>query len=421
MGFLGILCLVALMFAFVERPSWLRSKKPPLYLGDPPPLDPFVEELNYNMNAYVARYHRDHPSVFSTPVAEVRVLDVSPPAPEPTEPESPPVFFKPGEPQTFDDYDGQEHVTEYLAAAIRGLDPTQCAISPQCFIGFAGTGKTLLAKIVAETLRRRAEHLRLPKPAFIEAFPADLGDLDALDTLMGRVQQNPGCVLFIDEVHDLAGSHSLKLFLVLEERRYAARGSDYPVELPPFTFLAATTDFGAMHPALQRRFQRQQFKPATPEQLVEYVLRRGQKFPIARTVAERIVSRTKDSGAPWEAIELYEMAGTMARGRGSLRVDDQDVARVFELQGIDDLGLRWFDQRVVKVLFTSPRYRNAKGGRELVCYGASESDLCMMAQVDLEEYRRSIRPRLMTRGLLTMRPGYGQALTDKAVALYGTP
>lgn len=316
------------------------------------------------------------------------------------------------------EYDGQEHVTEYLEAAVNGLGPAEFAISPQCFIGFAGTGKTLLAKIVAETLRRRAERLGLPKPEFIEAFPADLGDLDALDTLMGRVQQNPGCVLFIDEVHDLTGPHSLKMYLVLEERRYAARGACNPVELPPFTFLAATTDFGAMHPALQRRFQRHQFKPATPAQLVEYVLRRGRKFPIARDVAERIVSRTKHSGAPWEAIELYEMASTMSRGRGAARVDDQDVDKIFDMQGIDDLGLRWFDQRVVKVLFTSPRYRNAKGGRELVCYGASESDLCMMAQIDLEEYRRSIRPRLMTRGLLTMRPGYGQALTDRAVSTY---
>jgi Holliday junction resolvasome RuvABC ATP-dependent DNA helicase subunit len=130
------------------------------------------------------------------------------------------------------------------------------------------------------------------------------------------------------------------------------------------------------------------------------------------------VSRTKYSGAPWEAIELYEMSATMARGRGSTRVDDQDVDRIFDLQGIDDLGLRWFDQRVVKVLLTSPRYRNAKGGRELVCYGASESDLCGMTQVDPEEYRRSIKPRLMARGLLTTRPGYGQALTDKAVSLY---
>ena len=315
-------------------------------------------------------------------------------------------------------YDGQEHVTEYLEAAVNGLGPAEFAISPQCFIGFAGTGKTLLAKITAETLRRRAERLGLPTPVFIEAFPADLGDLEALDALMLRVQQNPGCVLFIDEVHDLAGPHSLKLYLVLSERRYAENGGTSPRDLPPFTFLAATTDFGSMHPALQRRFQRHQFKPATPAQLVEYVLRRGRRFPIARDVAERIVSRTKYSGAPWEAIELYEMSATMARGRGSTRVDDQDVDRIFDLQGIDDLGLRWFDQRVVKVLLTSPRYRNAKGGRELVCYGASESDLCGMTQVDPEEYRRSIKPRLMARGLLMTRPGYGQALTDKAVSLY---
>jgi hypothetical protein len=57
-------------------------------------------------------------------------------------------------------------------------------------------------------------------------------------------------------------------------------------------------------------------------------------------------------------------------------------------------------------------------GRLLVCYGASEHNACMLAGVDKEEYRETIRPRLMSRGLLEVRPYYGQALTDRAVALY---
>lgn len=71
------------------------------------------------------------------------------------------------------------------------------------------------------------------------------------------------------------------------------------------------------------------------------------------------------------------------------------------------------------MLLTMPRYRNTKTGRELVCYGASESDLCGMAQIDSAEYRQSIKPRLMVRGLLTMRPGYGQTLAGREVAVYG--
>ncbi len=42
----------------------------------------------------------------------------------------------------------------------------------------------------------------------------------------------------------------------------------------------------------------------------------------------------------------------------------------------------------------------------------------MMANIDPDEYRNTIRPQLMTRGLLEMRAGYGQALTPKAIELY---
>ena len=62
-----------------------------------------------------------------------------------------------------------------------------------------------------------------------------------------------------------------------------------------------------------------------------------------------------------------------------------------------------------------------KGGiPEFVCYAASEHNACMLAGVDVEEYRETIRPRLMARGLLEVRPDYGQALTDRAVAVYGS-
>ena len=133
-------------------------------------------------------------------------------------------------------------------------------------------------------------------------------------------------------------------------------------------------------------------------------------------VAELIVGRTKHSGAPWESLEIYRMAVTMAKGRGADAVETPDVMEVFDMQEIDELGLRYLDRLIISTLFKQPRYRK---GDEFVCYGASESNVCMMANIDPDEYRNTIRPRLMTRGLLEMRAGHGQALTAKAVREYG--
>ena len=233
---------------------------------------------------------------------------------------------------------------------------------------------------------------------------------------MRRVMETPGSVVFIDEIHELLGAHTRKLYLVLEEGRYQFRGEPAPVRLPPVTLLGATTDYGALHPALKRRWIKHLFEPASPEQLVGYVQRRP--FPIATDVAWRIVERTKFSGAPWEALEVYRMAVTSARGRSASAVKDADVDRVFALQKMDALGLRWLDRRVIQALFGQPKYRRVKGENVFECYAASEQNTCTLAGVDKGEYREAIRPRLMTRGLLQVRPYYGQALTAKAVDTY---
>ena len=322
------------------------------------------------------------------------------------------VFFKPGEPETIQAYDGQHHITRFLESAIRGMAPDERSLEPQMFLGYPGSGKTLLAKVIANELRLRAAAVGNP-PEFIELFPGDLPDLEALDGVLQRVVDSPGSVLFFDEIHDLSNTVQLKLYLLLEESRYQFKGAPAPVELPPVTLLAATTDYGALHAAMKRRWHKHFFKPATPEQLVRYVTRRP--YPIDTPVAELIVSRTKHSGAPWEALEIYRMAVTMAKGRQATAVESADVVEVFDMQEIDELGLRYLDRLIISTLFKQPRYRK---GNEFVCYGASESNVCMMANIDPDEYRNTIRPRLMTRGLLEMRAGYGQALTPKAAELY---
>jgi Holliday junction DNA helicase RuvB len=337
--------------------------------------------------------------------------DVPPPDMDPP----PRIYFKPGEPQTFDEFAGQPHVIEQLRDAIAALDEHEQAIAPQIFLGYAGSGKTLLAKIVARELQARAELLGQPPVRLLEVFPADIPTVQALDQVMRQVEAHPGTVVFIDEVHGLEGVHSHKLYEVLENGRYKFEDEPYPVELPPVTLVAATTDWGALHPALQRRWTQHQFKPASPDELRNFVRRRP--FPITEPALEAIVRVTQLSGAPWEAIELYELARNAAKARRSTTIDTPDTERVFKLQEIDAQGLRWMDRKVIQVLLTQPK-KNAKG--MLMCYAASEANLCSLAGIDKEQYRTTIRPRLMSRGLLELRPYYGQALTAAAVATYQT-
>lgn len=357
------------------------------------------------------------------PVWQPPLVERLPPVIEVAPPDVPPVpgvYFKPGEPQSLTEYIGQDHVRDYLLAAIRGLAPEDTAIEPQLLMGFPGAGKTLLAKCVAAELQQRASHVGLPLPAFIEAFPADLPDVAAIDRLMRRVLEHPGSVLFIDEVHDLVGPHTRKLYLVLEEQRYLFQGDTTPTQLPATTLMAATTDQGGMHPALRRRWIKHHFRPAAPSDLVRIL--RYRPFPMESGVAEAIVERTKFSGAPWEALEVYRESVTFAKGRMASAVSGQDLQQVVARHDMDELGLRWTDRRVIDALLGSPRYQESKKeGRRLKCYGASENDVCLMSGIDKLEVREVVRPKLMVRGLLQIRAGVGMALTEAAVERYGTP
>jgi hypothetical protein len=61
----------------------------------------------------------------------------------------------------------------------------------------------------------------------------------------------------------------------------------------------------------------------------------------------------------------------------------------------------------------------APRGQTGVVYKASEAAVVSIAGVDPEYYRSVVKPKLMSRGFLTIRGG--QMLTDRAVALYAPP
>ena len=202
-----------------------------------------------------------------------------------------------------------------------------------------------------------------------------------------------------------------------ESRWQATEGlsSDDVRELPPTTLLAATTDWGLVHPALKRRWQTHQLKPASEEQLLKYV---SARVPITDSAAQLIVSRTKQSGAPWEGVQLAVMSHTSAKARQSAMTEDVDVNKIFTALEIDELGCRWQERKVMQVLFTQPRFKTVKKEPVFVAFAASEQNVVTLAGIDKAELRESCRPRLMSRGLLDIRPSYGQALTQRAVDLY---
>lgn len=328
-----------------------------------------------------------------------------------------PIHFAEGEPQRLEDYGGQDSIVQLLNDAIQALSPEEECLRPQMFAGWAGAGKTLLAKVVANELALRRTHSNKSPAPFLEFMPVSLQTVEALDALMRKVQEQPGSVVFLDEIHSIAGKeHFLKFYQVLEEGRYKFESEPTPVVMPPTTYLSATTDYGALTEAFKRRWSVHFFQPSTREQILTFLQRRSTfVYPAQSEALDFIVERTYYSGAPWEALQIYQWAKNAALAARKPEIERADVQRVYELFGVDSLGLRHVDRQVIAGIFKLTKTK-ANGEQH---YAGSESSVVNMARVDRGEFLATIRPRLLSRGLLEIRPYWGHTLTDKAVELYG--
>lgn len=324
------------------------------------------------------------------------------------------VVFKAHEPRRFAEFEAQPHIMRPLEAAVRALEPHERVISHRLLTGLPGRGKTLIARVLSNELQERALALGLDPLPYVETYAANLSSVDDFDAVAQTLLTAGGGIWFIDEIHVLPKDLATKLYILMEDGLYAFHGSVSPTPLPDVMLIGATTDYGSLHDALKRRFgEALMVRGLSPDELAQVIRRTS---TIDAGAVDLLVSRTHWSGAPWEAVALAREARTFAKADGRTLVEVRDVQTVFEIYEIDARGLRWTDRQVLAALYQRPRYRGKS--QELVCYAASEGDLCAVVGLDPEEYRATVKPRLLSRGFVEVRSGYGQALTPAGVAWY---
>lgn len=325
------------------------------------------------------------------------------------------IALKEDEPQELKDYQGQSAITTNLQLNLQAMRPEQRLLRHMLITGLPGFGKTLLAKLIARELQTRSLRLRLGPVEFVETYGANLNSVAALDQVVDRIRQASAVVWFIDEIHVMNIDMATKIYLLMEEGRYPFAGSLQPTELPPVMVIGATTDYGALHPALKRRFGEPFLMQPLPQEVLVSLAK--QLLPTASDSAVQLLAqRCKFSGAPHELKTLCYNVQVYADANRLSSINDKTVLQVCETWGIDEYGLRPIDRRVIQLLKERPRHRARDNA--LVGYGASEADICNLAGIDRSEFQKVIRPRLMSRNLISVRPGMGLALTDTALSWY---
>lgn len=320
-------------------------------------------------------------------------------------------------------YRGQEAAKDLLTLELTTLGRVHSRIKT-LLTGSAGTGKTTLAHIIMKMIGERQEDLGYESGPVFELMPAQVREKALLDQFMTTVARHPHAKVFIDEVHDLQNLEAL--FRVLQD------GDDlwYPLSdgqrLPvpgTISWIAATTDPGKLDSttggAMRRRMEPEIRLEEPDTEDLAHIIRDAGEQDFREVHPDAAYEIAERSLYPWQAKLLYSTALKVAESEESDMIAPAHAHRAFKLRDVDKNGLLKEDRAVIRALLGANGGKGIPVGsgknREYV-FKLSEQNVCSIAGVDQETYRKRVQPKLARLGLLTTRGA--QCLTDLAVEKY---
>ena len=246
-------------------------------------------------------------------------------------------------PPGFDDFKGQEKVTERLMLMVEAAQQRDDVLEHILLSGPPGLGKTTLANIIAHSTGTNLHTTSGPQ---IEKA----GDLAGILT---NIQK--GDILFIDEIHRLHPAIEEYLYPAMEDYRLDIIIDSGPsartiqLNLPKFTLVGATTRAGMLTSPLRSRFGLvNRLDYYTADQLAHIILRSA-KLLDASTQADGAAEIAKRSrGTPRIANNLLRWVRDFAQVRADGTITAPIANDALAMIEIDSDGLDEMDKRILE-------------------------------------------------------------------------
>ncbi len=305
-------------------------------------------------------------------------------------------------PRSFEEFVGQNKITENLRVFIQAAKQRGEALDHVLFCGPPGLGKTTLAHIIAFEL---GAEIKVTSGPVLERP----GDLAAILTNIGEKS-----ILFIDEIHRLPRIAEEILYPALEEYQLDIIIGQGPgartlkLNLPRFTLVGATTRTGLLTSPLRDRFGViNRLDYYHPEHLEKILLRSARilNVELKDDAASEIAQRSRST--PRIANRLLRRVRDFAQVRGSGVIEKGITKEALKAMDVDEKG---FDDMDRKLLLTiMEKFSGGPVGLDT---------LAASLQEEKDTIEDVYEPFLLQEGFIE-RTSRGRLATDLAYAHFG--
>jgi Holliday junction DNA helicase RuvB len=300
-------------------------------------------------------------------------------------------------PKTLLEYIGQEQVKANLHIFLEAARQRSESIEHVLLYGPPGLGKTTLAHIIAHEMRA---------PIKVTSGPAieRAGDLAAILTNL-----EPGCILFIDEIHRLNKVIEEVLYPAMEEYALDLVIGKGPsartlrLELPRFTLIGATTRYHLLSGPLRNRFgATHRLNFYTPLEMGKIVARSAKllNLPLDEGATQEIAVRSR--ATPRVANRLLKRVRDYVQVKGGGKVTAELSKAALDQLAVDPVGLDDLDRQILRVII-----EKFKGGP------VGLNSVAAALQEEMGTIEEIYEPFLMQLGFLARTPR-GRVVTEAA-------
>lgn len=292
-------------------------------------------------------------------------------------------------PFSLNDFIGQKNVIQNLKITTTVNKKQNKVLPHMLFYGPPGLGKTTLAEIVASEMGVN----------FIGIEGISLGDKQSILKVVENIRE--GTIVFIDEIHRMSSQMSEIWYKVMENYSIDLIDDDgvHKIDIPKFTTIGATTDFGMLLKPFRDRFQHTfELKPyvASDIQKIIKVLEPNISDEISLKLSNISQNTPRIAKSYLKAVKEYAYFY-----RDSHIPNQEDFDTLKRLKELTNLGLTSSQVRLLEALSTG----EVMGKKSL-------ATALNVSEYDLEEV---IEPYLITQRYVT-RTTRGRKITPLGLA-----